>query len=83
MAASVGSILIAGTDARLALGLGFVGLGGYIVVTGIMERLERIEHGVNDLGHEADAERLHTELARREVVGAHPAEQQREPDRSA
>lgn len=80
VAAVVGIILVAGTNARVALGLGLVGLAGYIVVTGMMERLERIEHAVKDLRNQADAERLHTELARREVVDPHSAERQRDPD---
>jgi hypothetical protein len=83
VAAMVGIILIAGTNAALALGLGLVALASYIVATRIMERLERIEHGVDDLRHQAEADGLNQELLRRADVGSQPPEQQSEPGRSS
>ena len=64
IAGMIGITLIAGSNAMMALGLGLIGLAGYLVVTGLTERLDRIDQGLRDLQHATEAHRLTRELAR-------------------
>lgn len=83
VALMVSVILIAGTNATLALGMGLMGLAAYIMVNGFVERLERIEYAVEDVRHHAEAERLNAELAGRAGVGSQPIDGENEPPVSA
>jgi len=69
IAVLVGIILTAGTNARVALGLGLIALAAYLVVTGIVERLQRVEDGVAGLRDSAMARAVTDALLSRGAAG--------------
>ena len=69
IAVLVGIILTAGTNARVALGLGLIALAAYLVVTGIVERLQRVEDGVAGLRDSAMARAVTDALLSRGTAG--------------
>ena len=76
VAGMAGTALIAGTSGTLALGIGLLVFAAFIVVNDIVERLERIEHAVNDMRDHTEAERLSAALARAEAGKSPPAEEE-------
>ena len=76
VAGMAGTALIAGTSGTLALGIGLLVFAAFIVVNDIVERLERIEHAVNDMRAHIEAEQLSAALARGEAGKSPPAEEE-------
>jgi hypothetical protein len=76
VAGMAGTALIAGTNGTLALGIGLLVFAVFLVVNDIVERLERIEHAVDDMRDHTEAERLSAALARSEAGESPSAEEE-------